>query len=685
MSQGLWLNGGTRNEIKNNILSIKKGGYPASITAGTSGFSLDYNDYYNPSGTIIKYNDVEYSTLLDWQQVTGQDSHSVSEPPFYTTDSDLQMNQVLLNNMGTHVPGIIYDIDGTLRHTTHPDMGAKEYDPCNPDAGINRVTAPLNPAPKGKLDVKVILQNQGNASLNSVLINWMVNDELQNPYTWTGNLPVKGNVEVTIGNYNFEGGIFQLKVWTSQPNGASECNKNNDTCSVKRATPLCGNYTIGGNNPDFANFTEAVNMLNLAGISCPVVFFVRDGGYTDHPVFNKIAGTSPTNTITFKSESGDSTAVLMNNVQYPNASVKLNNASYINFIGIGFTGWGVYQRGLNGAGIPVQGVLFDIEGEIRNDQAPDIGCDEFMVDFGITQVISPSNDCRHSATDSLTVLLRQFGDVPFTNIILAAQLDNQPVMRDTIVGTVYNDMVFTFPKTVNISNQGSYTIKCWLVGNSDDNINNDTITVKRSSYPAPKVDFAYQGNKQNLLIQFTGTASIDPPYSVSSFEWLFGDGDTAKVRETSHIYKNSGTFLVIFRAYNNMGCYSEVSKQVTVEQYEVLQLTVSSKNSKCSDVCSGEIQITASGGTSPLTLYLDNKLITAKVVSNVCARKYTVKAVDAASLSKTAEATIITESPVSINIVADKTEGNIPLEVKSSCGRDRSGCLSMVLQRYLVI
>ena len=967
--------------LKNNILSNPGPGFAIRGTLENYNISWDYNNYFSHLGKLAQVNDLLLDSLAQWKKLIHSDANSFSVNPYFSDATFPSIHQSFLNNQGIPVSEIMFDIDSTQRNQTAPDIGSREFTPCDTDAGIEEISSPKMPVLAGSEPVKVILHNHGTNPLTSVKIIYSVNGLVYPDINWSGNLLYNQTVEVILGNFDFSKESFAVfRAWTKDPNNLPDCKPENDsTLSYQLAAPLCGDFTIGGENPDFINFNEAVTNLKMAGITCPVTFFVRPGQYNEQIEFDSIKGASEINTITFQAANDDSLSAILsyqgastfdylihfNNSHYINfrklklhatyneydlfkfsngsSHINISNcniyhstevynhfnisqkSSYINILnnyisgrnawnpmlnivqeshhvlfrnnvvnempgyngyrmgfsnannisvennkitncngGAGFivqncqfvnflnnwidknnwtsqaiglfdssndsiigniirnsrginlvncidefvssnqitgvlsdygilmnssnsflinnyinidpkntlscihveksastnrvafnslvsnsslstplsintsnvnivknnifkntkggnlikineisriefdynnyfsesgiigkyldnnyltlSSWSaaidgeangmnlnpyfasdstykVYQRGLNGAGIPVQGVLFDIEGEIRNDQAPDIGCDEFMVDFGITQVISPSNDCRHSATDSLTVLLRQFGDVPFTNIILAAQLDNQPVMRDTIVGTVYNDMVFTFPKTVNISNQGSYTIKCWLVGNSDDNINNDTITVKRSSYPAPKVDFAYQGNKQNLPIQFTGTASIDPPYSVASYEWLFGDGDTAKVRETSHIYKNSGTYLVIFRAYNNMGCYSEVSKQVVVEQYEVLQLTVSSKNSKCSDVCSGEIQITATGGTSPLTLYLDNKLITANVVSNVCAGKYTVKAVDAAGVSKTAEATIITESPVSVNIVADKTEGNIPLDV----------------------
>ena len=168
------------------------------------------------------------------------------------------------------LPGL-YDIDSTLRNATQPDPGAKEYDPCQPDAGINRITAPTSPVGQGVHEVKVILQNQGSGILSSAIINWKVNGIAQPPYTWSGTLPASGNTEVSIGSYTFASGLFSIETWTSQPNGSGDCNPYNDSTSTEVAASLCGAYTIGGSNPDFATFTDAVAVLNAAGISCPVV------------------------------------------------------------------------------------------------------------------------------------------------------------------------------------------------------------------------------------------------------------------------------------------------------------------------------------------------------------------------------------------------------------------------------
>jgi hypothetical protein len=274
------------------------------------------------------------------------------------------------------------------------------------------------------------------------------------------------------------------------------------------------------------------------------------------------------------------------------------------------TSFKTHQRGLNGAGIPVSGVLFDIEGKIRNSQAPDIGAWEFMVDFGITQVLSPTLACQHGTQDSLTVWVRQFGDIPFTNIRLAYRINNGPVTYDTIVGTIYNDMIYTFKQPVNISTQGNYTIKCWLVNNSDDNVNNDTITVQRYSYPAPQVDFTVPNPCQGKSVQFNGLASIIPPYTIASYFWRFDDGDTAHTQQPRHVYQSAGNHPVLFRGFSNMGCYSDTTKMVSVDS----AITVSASiQTFVTNVCAGDsahfLALVINGGAQPVFHWMVNGVI----------------------------------------------------------------------------
>jgi hypothetical protein len=106
-------------------------------------------------------------------------------------------------------------------------------------------------------------------------------------------------------------------------------------------------YTIGGTNPDFANFSQAATVLNSAGVACPVVFMVRDGIYSEQVILYDIPGTSAINTVRFEGESADSS---MAKIVYetPNATndfaVALRGTKHLTFKHLGIERPGLYYN-----------------------------------------------------------------------------------------------------------------------------------------------------------------------------------------------------------------------------------------------------------------------------------------------------------------------------------------------------
>ncbi|MBT6838082.1 MAG: hypothetical protein HOA61_18775, partial [Bacteroidetes bacterium] len=93
---------------------------------------------------------------------------------------------------------------------------------------------------------------------------------------------------------------------------------------------LSGSYEIGITNADYTTITNAAAALDTHGISGPVVFNIQDGSYNEQLTINKIVGSSPTNTITFQSKSGDSSKVTIHhNGTYDNYIFHLNGAKNI--------------------------------------------------------------------------------------------------------------------------------------------------------------------------------------------------------------------------------------------------------------------------------------------------------------------------------------------------------------------
>ncbi|UCG27158.1 MAG: leucine-rich repeat domain-containing protein, partial [Bacteroidales bacterium] len=98
--------------------------------------------------------------------------------------------------------------------------------------------------------------------------------------------------------------------------------------------PLSGTYTIGPSSTDFLTFTEAVDSLISVGVGGPVTFNVESGTYTEQISIPEISGASATNTITFQTQSGDSTDVTLTYASPDSATnytVKLDGADFITF------------------------------------------------------------------------------------------------------------------------------------------------------------------------------------------------------------------------------------------------------------------------------------------------------------------------------------------------------------------
>lgn len=102
---------------------------------------------------------------------------------------------------------------------------------------------------------------------------------------------------------------------------------------VLTAQPLSGIYTIGGSLPDYASFGAALSALNAQGVNGAVIFDVRNGTYTEGLVITAIPGASSANTITFRSESADSTAVILNwaTTSSVQNGIFFNQAAHIQF------------------------------------------------------------------------------------------------------------------------------------------------------------------------------------------------------------------------------------------------------------------------------------------------------------------------------------------------------------------
>ena len=316
----------------NNIFSNQAGGYSTYF-----GYNLpsnsNYNDLYS-TGSNLGYYNSNSNDLSSWQTSTGRDTNSLSTNPYFWSYKNLHTYNSLLNGVAKPLSEVTTDIDGDIRDTLNPDIGADEFDQPSVDAGVFVLDSPQTTFHSGSQTVEVGIKNFGVDTITSVSIDWKLNGVAQSTYNWTGTLPASDTVHnILLGTKTFGIGQHTIKAWTKNPNSATDGFNSNDTLETTvYASNLCDTFTIGGVGADFPTFTSAIDSLEYYGICGPVVFLVSSGSYNEQLVIHEINGASATNTITFQSASGDSTDVIL--YYYPSSSsynyvVKLDGADYV--------------------------------------------------------------------------------------------------------------------------------------------------------------------------------------------------------------------------------------------------------------------------------------------------------------------------------------------------------------------
>ncbi len=171
-------------------------------------------------------------------------------------------------------------------------------------------TLPIEPAPQ---DVIVRLQNVGSETLTSVKINCTINDTIEVQYDYDeANLVQYQDAIVNLGTFDFGSqNSFEIKVWTSLPNGVEDENHENDTLFVSDyPNSLGGDYIVDEETGQFSTLENAVEFINDFGVGSTVTFNLASGIY-DHFSLEDFMGNGCNNPVIFQSVSGDNNDVLI--------------------------------------------------------------------------------------------------------------------------------------------------------------------------------------------------------------------------------------------------------------------------------------------------------------------------------------------------------------------------------------
>ncbi len=326
--------GGVQDSVYNNVFA-NMGAGPVIYSSSSVNNSFDYNVLYT-SGSFfgeLYTNLTDATNLTQWQQLTGYDSHSINVNPLFVSTTDVHITNNLLNGIGSALLSTPFDIDGQNRNATHPDPGAYEFTPSMTDAGLTQLLSPILSC-NAEQNIEVVLSNLGTDTLHNVILKWTLNGIPQPDVNFTQVLNPEGDTaHVVLAVHSFSNQPDSIRIWTSSPNGITDQQPENDTLAFRYRLPLNGIFTIGGTTPDFVTFKKAVTDLNKFKTCGPVTFRFRDGVYNEQVVIDSISTASAVNTITFESESLDSSLVTIQNTNdnvHP-AVVLLAGTDYVTF------------------------------------------------------------------------------------------------------------------------------------------------------------------------------------------------------------------------------------------------------------------------------------------------------------------------------------------------------------------
>jgi PKD repeat protein len=302
-------------------------------TFGSSFTELDYNNYYRKvTGALIDLGGNPYFSNT-FKGAQGFNLHSTDVNPIFKDRYDLHILNPCVGGDTTAL--VSTDIDGENRDIMSPDVGADEIEGTTDDAGIFEILSPLFPVAAGMQDITVVLKNFGKNPLTSVNVNYTVNGGNLQTLAWTGSLSSCDTAVITFTGsrqFNFAGSAFQLKVYTSAPNGLHDSMPVNDTVSIKVCPTLNGTFTIdpAGSGPsNFKSFTEAAEVLTCAGINGPILINVAPATYYEQLNLGFVTGASATNTITFKGTDSITTILTHSGTLLSPHTIKIDRSNHV--------------------------------------------------------------------------------------------------------------------------------------------------------------------------------------------------------------------------------------------------------------------------------------------------------------------------------------------------------------------
>ncbi len=475
--------------FRNNILSMTGSGsgakYNIYVTTTSLSFASNNNNFYMAAtaGTNnMGFWGANNASLTAWTIANTHDASSKNlDPVYYREDlGNLTPLSGSIDSLGSPL-GVLNDLLGNSRNTTHPDAGAYEFvgvssDLELTDAKLIYAAGCANTNDTLKVKIKNSIGSNLNLATNPILVKYVITGPISvtdSVLLNAGTLLISEEKEFILSSSINRSTLGNYQALVYLPFSAVNNLTLNDTMRFSTAPSLSGNLSITVGSANYPTLQAVFDTLSYRGLCGPLTINLNTSAaaFNGNLVVQAIPGVSPINKLTIKGRGNTLSSAV-------SPMVRLNGVKHIVWDSLNL----LAPSGFTGIGMSL------------GMQCDDITIQNSTINVGITA----------TATSSAAIVA---SSAPSTATTAGNNARNIKILNNRIIGGYYGISLFgeaTYANNFGHVIKGNLIDNFYLYGiyaNNGENMVIDSNELSRSTRATISTFYGYYGvNTRNIKI-----------------------------------------------------------------------------------------------------------------------------------------------------------------------------------------